>query len=602
MRAIGIAVTFLLSAGGLAASAAGIAGEAKSEKAAPESEGQIQRLIDQLGSEHFVLRERAREELARLGFQAFDALKLAAEQRSREIAHQAAFLVRRIEIPWVRDGDDPEIRDWMSSYAASNDRERREIIEQLAELPEPQQVEPLCRIARYEVSDVLAKSAALELLENRFDQELWQQRAPLIRSALGPSGRTASRWLHTQLLSLRDPQAALERWTEHLAEEQRALAEEPGQTSPSIVAALIRNQVDLLERNGRKDEAIALVDQLLKLEEGSPEALRDMVDWLATRDAWPLVDKVIGRFESQFAADPMLLYGPAESQLKQDRKPAAERLAQMARKLNPDEPNRHWRAAYQLEERGLKKWSESEYRNVIDQAPAAAPASIFARYRLAEMLHDQLRERDAARVFSALVSAMDQDDAVTRTVLQADLDPDAIRSRAEYFWACHWEQQQDFARQKEHLDRGIRHDPTDADILISMYRLKGADPEYRENTRRLIREAADVFRQQIAEDPDDSTAYNQFAWLISNTEGDIDKAIEYSRKSLKLREDQAAYLDTLGRCYYAKGDLENAIKYQSRAVALAPHVDVIRRQLEFFKAEKAKQEKSADEKSGESDD
>ena len=76
--------------------------------------------------------------------------------------------------------------------------------------------------------------------------------------------------------------------------------------------------------------------------------------------------------------------------------------------------------------------------------------------------------------------------------------------------------------------------------------------------------------------------HNQYAWLVSNTEGDLQEALRASRRSLELSPDNPAYLDTLGRCYYALGDLENAIRFQSRAVQLEPSTQQIRRQLEFL--------------------
>ena len=51
---------------------------------------------------------------------------------------------------------------------------------------------------------------------------------------------------------------------------------------------------------------------------------------------------------------------------------------------------------------------------------------------------------------------------------------------------------------------------------------------------------------------------------------------------LELRPETAGYLDTLGRCYYAKGDYKSAVLHQSRAAELDPHSVQIRRQLEFF--------------------
>ena len=81
-----------------------------------------------------------------------------------------------------------------------------------------------------------------------------------------------------------------------------------------------------------------------------------------------------------------------------------------------------------------------------------------------------------------------------------------------------------------------------------------------------------------------ATAHNQLAWLVSNTEGDYDEALRSSQRSLELRPETPGYLDTLGRCYYAKGDYKSAVLYQSRAAELEPHSVQIRRQLEFFQA------------------
>jgi Flp pilus assembly protein TadD len=73
------------------------------------------------------------------------------------------------------------------------------------------------------------------------------------------------------------------------------------------------------------------------------------------------------------------------------------------------------------------------------------------------------------------------------------------------------------------------------------------------------------------------------AWLVGNTEGDLDEALRASHRSLELAPETSGYLDTLGRCYFARGDCEKAVKYQSRAVDLDPHSGQIRRQLDFFK-------------------
>ena len=42
-------------------------------------------------------------------------------------------------------------------------------------------------------------------------------------------------------------------------------------------------------------------------------------------------------------------------------------------------------------------------------------------------------------------------------------------------------------------------------------------------------------------------------------------------------------LDTLARVHFARGDLEGAVKLQTKAAELDPHSGLIQRQLEFFR-------------------
>jgi len=92
----------------------------------------------------------------------------------------------------------------------------------------------------------------------------------------------------------------------------------------------------------------------------------------------------------------------------------------------------------------------------------------------------------------------------------------------------------------------------------------------------------------IAAHPDDASQYNQYAWLIGNTEGNLDEAQKYSQKSLELMPDNAAFYDTLARVCYAKKDYDHALKYQQRAAELEPHSGLIAKQLELFR--KAREE------------
>jgi Flp pilus assembly protein TadD len=279
----------------------------------------------------------------------------------------------------------------------------------------------------------------------------------------------------------------------------------------------------------------------------------------------------------------------------------AEETAQRAAALNPENPQEHILAAYTLQEHGLFDWAEREYRQILQRGPAGSPEDLRTRFLLSEMLHDLQRELEAAQVLQGASDVLDKDQNAVHQIARLGRDPGGMRSRMHYFYAEHQRLQGNSPKQREHLQEAVKHDNTDADVLIAMYRVADSDPAWKEMTANLIRDAAAEFRaeirageQQAAAAPNDeirelynrqlAQSHNQLAWLLSNTTGDYDEALRSSLRSLDLHPKSAGYLDTLGRCYYAKGDYENAVRTQAEAVELEPHSCQIRRQLELFQA------------------
>ena len=74
--------------------------------------------------------------------------------------------------------------------------------------------------------------------------------------------------------------------------------------------------------------------------------------------------------------------------------------------------------------------------------------------------------------------------------------------------------------------------------------------------------------------------------------------MRYSHRSLELLgpsggdSGQASFLDTLGRCYYAVGDFENAVKYQREAIEKLNFMQVMHRQLALFESALAEKQKN----------
>jgi tetratricopeptide (TPR) repeat protein len=220
------------------------------------------------------------------------------------------------------------------------------------------------------------------------------------------------------------------------------------------------------------------------------------------------------------------------------------------------------------------------------------------------MLQDQERYLDAAKARETIVKVIAGNAGLREQLEAAEgsyFTPKRIRAGMEYCFAMHYAAEGDRARQVEHLDKAAELDAQDADVLIALFRLSEQDDKRRAKTRALIERATRAFELEIARREAEAVdplylqrlaiKYNEYAWLVSNTFGDFDLALKYSIKSNEVHDNsEGGLLDTLGRCYYAKGDLTNAIRIQSKANQLEPHSGAIARQLAFFREEAAKRD------------
>ena len=547
---------------------------------------QINELILQLGDERYTTRERAQAELQKLGFLAFEALAEAQNHEDIEIALRAQYLVRSMRIRWIADHDSPAVKIVLKGYEQLGVNDRVKKMTALSHLSLGDGTEALCRLARFERTEMLSKQAGLLVIEQSREemQSDLAKRQRIIRIALGRSKRTAVQWLRVYATWLEEPTDSLESWQEVVDEERRILTQYPDQSSRRTVLALLRRQVEMLRQLDRHEEATLATRQLFESIDGSRAELREIVSWLSDQNNWSMIAEASKRFVERFESDALLLYRFAQANVELDQLKKAEETATRARKINANNPEEHVRTAYILQTRGLFRWSEKEYQYVIELAPLGSLASLRSHFMLSEMLHDIGRNQQAGEVLQDIVKIMEKD-ATARHRSQRPLP--GVRSRMHFFFASHFASQSDHQKKKEHLEKAIEQDPTDADVLIAIYRFSKTDDPWRLRAQKLISEAVDEFRQMIHESPNEPHLHNQLAWLVSNTEGDFDEALRSSQKSLELLPNRAGFLDTLGRCYYAKGDLEKAIQFQSQAVRLEPFSGQIKSQLEFFTKEKA---------------
>ncbi len=550
------------------------------------SEERIADLIEQLGDTDYYTRQKAQDELAQLGFEAFDALSAATTHEDLEIAARARYLLRLMQVEWTREGDPPQVRTLLDDYGWQQPEDRRDRIEKLARLPDGAGTAALCRIVRFEQSGEMSKLAAIKLLSAYVPgKSPLPEATETIDQSLRGSRRPGSRWLLAWAGNYRSPEALVADFAEFIEEEQALLARPGLAVHTDVLAALLRFQVAWLEELNRREQAIAAMRRLIALEKGDVEDLRKLLVWLIAQKAWPLVDELAGRFEGQVWSTPALLYLLAEAQAGQGNAEEAEKTASQALALRQGN-NRNWLnerriLAMELWQRNRPDWAVREFRYVLDNGPETDVVTIVTRHNFARMLHDRGEALEAAEVLQTLVEHFkDHPDLAGQLGTNAQM----TRARMHYFFACHYREVKDYAKEREHLDAALADDPDELDALVARYRLPDQSDEYRKETLEMIRASADALRENIANQPDEPVWYNQFAWLIGNTEGDLDEALRYSHKSLELSPDEGAYLDTLAHVYFAKKDYANAVKYQTRAVELESYSKIIRDKLEVFRA------------------
>lgn len=265
-----------------------------------------------------------------------------------------------------------------------------------------------------------------------------------------------------------------------------------------------------------------------------------------------------------------------------------------------DAAMRHRETGRDLESRGLFQWAQREYQQIIDAMPADSVGAAAARVSLARMFADREQHEQVVDVLQPLVQRSEADQAYARRLQGHMVNVAQLKSTLLYHRAQHEaanDPSQNSDQVKQWYTDALQLDPANVDILIAMYHYEG-DVFWRTEVRNKLREMTLMLERQVERyrmiAPErrlgaDNTrrlseAYNQYAWLVANTEGNKQNALSHSLESLRLTPDEPANLDTAARCYFALGQYADAVRMQERALKLSPHSPPLQRQLQEFRA------------------
>lgn len=83
---------------------------------------------------------------------------------------------------------------------------------------------------------------------------------------------------------------------------------------------------------------------------------------------------------------------------------------------------------------------------------------------------------------------------------------------------------------------------------------------------QLFADTARHCRENIRLYPKDDNVYNNFAWLASRANRNLDEAEDYLKKALEMNPHSAAYLDTMGEIYFARQNREEALRWSTLSI------------------------------------
>ncbi len=618
-----------------------VTGVADGEANTADVSDEVRRLVKALGSDSYATRVQARVKLQRMGLEAIDELRRATNHLDSEISLTAKSIVASYSIVWFTSDDPDVVYEALEGYGAEPIPEREARILMLAEFPERIGLPALVRIARFESSTDLSRRATIEIMGQAIDKDPAKRKAnaALIKKGVGLAARQATEWLQVYANDLASGEYSAAEWRSLVRKQRDAIDSlSSEEITRASVLSLVRICAVQAVSLGNKAEALRLATENLDLVPATTNDLIEACNWATDNQLYPLVFELYAKNRPMFDRSAVLLYGYAFALRGKGDEEEAVRVADNAFRLSPlgqaedvlkamqpreleEIAKLRREIAVSLRARGMFEWAEREYMHVIDSVPVVDRNSVLCRSDLSIMFGELDRHQDVIDLLGPLIERMEKDDDFKAT-LNADQNIAAFikgwGSRVEYHKALldikkHAEGDEEdeslLEKARQRMMSAYMANERDIDVLIKMYKTKG-DKSWRAAVKSQLSRAESLRISTIKNYKDAlarvglnpqkaqyeaalAEALNNYAWLICNTEGDFQQALKFSLESLEIREDSAK-LDTCGRCYFALGDFDNAIRVQKRAVALEPHSPPLKRQLREFEQAKKKADVAAE--------
>ena len=380
--------------------------------------------------------------------------------------------------------------------------------------------------------------------------------------------------------------------------EARKAFEEAIRRSPDIFLGY-RGLADLLLREGKKKEAIDLIDKALKAGGQRPEFLGDFAVWIAGQvgakifppeEAKRWVQQAYQKLRGQKVTNPVVLEAMGDACRRVGLiQEAIESYERLLKEWNPQNPlaqvliheqllrlyaaqnntegvRREAEALQQLTPNnplpymllGTLAFQEnqlSEAEKQFRQALSLDPKLESAYYRLAAVLISQGKPKEALQVLQQA----------------RGLFPPSFQM--EFYTGVCYLALEEYKQALSHLiSAQIHAQLTDPNQLTAFFYFQ-LGVAYHQSGRWPAAETA--LKKSIQKDPNFAPALNYLGYSWADQGKHLEEAYQLIRRAVKQDPNNAAYLDSLGWVLYRLGRYEEALQYQLKAVQNAEDPDPV---------------------------
>jgi tetratricopeptide (TPR) repeat protein len=544
-----------------------VPGSAAAEAVAPALPGDVPGLIRALADADPELREKAADRLVQIGPDARDEVLAATDSDDPEISLRAGYVL--MKLPWHREGDSPLARQALLRYGRFNELERKQVVKRLADARE---AEVLVRLLVEEPADNVRWEIARRLSEDTRPATAELLRVlPLDRENAAALVATARAWLAEDL----DKGLALYRRAIEL--ERSRPSDDLGQMRQPFHA--------LMTAAYAANDADGVADLLrLQTERGfggddTPEAA---VAALFALHAYHGPLRGYGR--------DLRTYGSLVG-----RPTVVDEIALLMNRLGVGGIRPVHRAAY----RALPLSAEARHagarflmffgrgadaRGELDAVLAAAqreqdPAiEVDVHYRLAAVAMDRDEHAVVANELRRVMELMEKHRLSFRD------------RRPEDVWGeIHWREYKsarangDAVNADRLLAELIKLPPAHADAILDVVDALEKTGR-KDEAERVFDVVYDELKRRIKDEPAEVNHANNLAWMLSRMGRRPAEAVELSQRAIAAEPTNPAYLDTAAEAEFRAGNVDEAIRLETKALQLRPHDKFMRDQLERFRA------------------